>query len=89
MKAEGIEEIKYKNGGPHATHNADTNETIVSGNNAIVHKTPKTTTIQIVNPGIDPKDALPELHKSGHTQKQIGAATNSSQQQVSVDLSKK
>jgi hypothetical protein len=85
MKAEGIKEIKFQNG-PHATHNSETNETVVSGGNAIIRKTAKTTTIQIVNPGVDPKEALPELHGAGNTQKQIGAATNSSQQQVSVDL---
>ncbi|MBC8659594.1 hypothetical protein H1X88_22855 [Vibrio parahaemolyticus] len=85
MKAEGIEEIKYING-PHATYDPKTNKTVVSGGNAIVHKTENTTTIQIINPGVDPKKALPELHNAGNTQKQIGAATDSSQQQVSVDL---
>ena len=86
MKVEGIEEIKYKNG-PHATHDSEKNETIIAGSNTIIHKTDKITTIKVINEGVTPKEALVDLQKAGNTQKQIGSATGTSQQQVSVDLS--
>lgn len=87
MRDEGIEEIKYKDG-PHATHDSKKNVTVVAGDKTIIRKTAAITTITTINEGVDLKEAILELHDAGDTQKQIGSATNTSQQKTSEDLRK-